>query len=53
MSVSSRVRAYDFGFGPGSDFKIRPFYNCVGMYAGANMGRLKGYILHPPTVKID
>jgi len=26
---------------------------CVGMYAGANKGRLKGYILHPPTVKID
>jgi len=23
------------------------------MYAGGNKGRLKGYILHPPTVKID
>jgi len=26
---------------------------CVGMYAGANKGRLKGYILHPPTVNLD
>jgi len=26
---------------------------CVGMHAGANKGRLKGYILHPPAVKID
>ena len=25
---------------------------CVGMYAGDNKGRLKGYIVHPPTVKI-
>jgi len=23
------------------------------MYAGASKGRLKGYILHPPTVEID
>jgi len=27
--------------------------HCVGMYAGANKGRLKGYVLYPPTVKID
>ena len=26
---------------------------CVGMYAGANKRRLKGYVLHPPIVKID
>ena len=26
---------------------------CVGMYAEANKGRSKGYILHPQTVKID
>ena len=26
---------------------------CVGMFTGGNKGRLKGYILHPPTVKID
>jgi len=26
---------------------------CVGMFTGDNKGRLKGYILHPPTVKID
>jgi len=26
---------------------------CVGMYAGVNKGRLKGYILHTPTVNID
>jgi len=25
---------------------------CVGIYAGGNKGRLKGYNLHPPTVKI-
>jgi len=25
----------------------------VGMYAGADKGRLKGYILYPPAVKID
>ena len=25
----------------------------MGRYAGANEGRLKGYIVHPPTVKID
>jgi len=49
MPVSSRVRACDFGVGPGSDFKIRPFYNSVGMYAGTNKGSLKGYILHPPS----
>jgi len=26
---------------------------CVGLQARANKGRLKGYVLHPPTVKID
>jgi len=26
---------------------------CMGMYAGANKGRFKGYVLQPPTVKID
>jgi len=26
---------------------------CVGMYAEVNKGRLKGYIPHPPTLKID
>jgi len=26
---------------------------CMGMYAVANKEKLKGYILHPPTVKID
>jgi len=25
----------------------------MGMYAGANKGRFKGYVLQPPTVKID
>jgi len=33
--------------------KIRPFYNSVSIYAGANNGRLKGYIFHPPTVTIN
>jgi len=52
---SSRVRACDFGLLPGSGLKMRPFYNSawVGMYAGANKGRLNGCILHPPTVNID
>jgi len=33
MSGSSRVRACDFGFGPGSGFKMKPFYHsmCVCM----------------------
>ena len=26
---------------------------CVAVYAGAYKGRLKGYILHPPTGKMD
>jgi len=26
---------------------------CVGVKAGTNKGRLKGYILNPPTVNID
>jgi len=29
MSGSSRVRACDFGLGPGSGFKMRHFYNSV------------------------
>jgi len=46
------------GFGlviSGSGLKMRPSYNSawVGMYAGANKGRLNGCILHPPTVNID
>jgi len=52
MPGSSQVWACDFRLGPGSGFKIRPFYNSVWVYAGANKGRLKGYNLHPPTVKI-
>jgi len=37
------------GLEPGLGFKMSPFT----MYAGANKGRLKGYVLHPTTVKID
>ena len=40
-----RARA---GFGFQSDALLQL---CVGMYAGGNNGRLKRYILHPPTVK--
>jgi len=33
---------------------MRPLLQlCMGIYAGPNKGRLKGYIIHPPTVKID
>ena len=40
---------------PGSGLKMRPFYNSswVGMYAGANKGRLNACILHPPAINID
>jgi len=40
-----RARA---GFGLQSEALLQI---CVGMYAGGNKGRLKRYILHPPTVK--
>jgi len=47
MSGSSGVQA---GFRLQNEALLQ---HCVGMYAGGNKGRLKGYILHPPTVKID
>jgi len=38
--------------GPG--FKMRPFYNSVWICRQEpTRGRLKGYVLHPPTVKIE
>jgi len=49
MSGSSRVQA-------GAGFRLQNealIQVCMGMYAGANKGRLKGYIFHTPTVKID
>jgi len=46
MSVSSRVWAYDFGFGPGSDFKIRPFYNSV--WVGMQGPQAEIERIHPP-----
>jgi len=50
----SQVWACDLGLGPGSGFKMRPFLQlCVGMYAGSNKERLKGYILHQSALKID
>jgi len=42
ISGSGRVQALNWG----------PF-TTLSMYAGANKGRLKGYILHPPTVNIE
>jgi len=47
MSGSSRLRA---GFKLQNEALLQL---CVDMYAVANKGRLKGYLLHPPTVKID
>jgi len=44
----------EFGLGPGSGFKMRPFYNSVWVCRQEpTKGGFKGYILHPPTVKID
>jgi len=39
MPGSSRVWAYDFGQGPGSGFKMRPFYNSVWV---CTQGRTRG-----------
>ena len=40
------VRAYDFGFGSGSDFKIRPFYNSVWVCMQGQHGEIERK--HPP-----
>jgi len=47
MSGSSRVRA---GFKLQNEALLQL---SVGMYAMVNKGSLKGYLLHPPTGKID
>ena len=49
----NKCRAWP-GFEPGSGFKMRPACNSVWVFMqGPNKGRLKGYIFHLPTVKIN
>ena len=54
FKIKSRTRA-GFGLGPGSSFRMRPFYNSVWVFTvgRGQQVKLKAYVLRPPTVKID
>jgi len=47
MSVSSRVRACDFGFGPGSRFKKGVFTTLFGYVCKGQQGEISR--IHPPS----
>jgi len=49
MSGSSRLRDWDFGIGPGSGFKRRPFYNSVWECMQGQQEEIER--IHPPSAK--
>ena len=50
MSGSSRVRACDFGLGPGTGFKMRPFHKSVWVCMQGPAREIES--IHPPPTNI-